>query len=124
MNTNIEILVPGKKADVFVYKDDRGEIPVILFMNQLSNHDRAKIAPLLQRFSEFGEIRNEEKFKLEEKPIYAFKSYQIRLLCFFLPKASKKTIVITHGFIKKKKKIPKIELEKAKSIFDKITNNN
>ncbi len=123
MNPNIEILISGDKADIYVYKDDRGEKPIILFIEQLQQNDRAKVIALLHHFSGLGEIRNEEKFKLEEKPIYAFKSYQVRLFCFILPKASKKTVVLTHGHLKKKNKVPKIELERAKNIFKKVISN-
>lgn len=123
MNPNIEILVSGDKADIFVYKDDNGNKPVLLFIDQLQKNDQSKIFPLLNLFAEKGEIRNDEKFKLEEKPIFAFKSYQVRLFCFFLPKASKKSLVLTHGYIKKKNKVPKKELDKAKNIYHKVISN-
>lgn len=123
MNRNIEILISGEKADIFVYRDDSGVKPVIFFIDQLQINVQSKIFPLLQLFADKGEIRNDEKFKLEEKPIFVFKSYQVRLYCFFYPKASKKTLVLTHGYIKKKNKVPKIELDKAKKIFQKVTVN-
>lgn len=68
---------------------------------------------MLRDFSDRGEIRNTEKFNHEKDGIYAFKSFRVRILCFFLPGASKRTVVLTHGFIKKREELPSKELEKA-----------
>lgn len=85
-------------------------------MELLPKSDRRKVAALFDLFADFGEIRNREKFVLEEKPIFAFKSFRIRICCFFIPNASRRSIVLTHGFIKKKDDMPKEELDRAMRI--------
>jgi phage-related protein len=87
------------------------------FIDGLSIPDQKKAVRLLKEFADRGEIRNREKFRLEEPPIYALKSFQVRILCFFLPKAPKRTLVLTHGFIKKSDDAPTAEIERAKRIY-------
>jgi hypothetical protein len=60
-----------------------------------------------------GAIKNREKFKKIEGQLFEFKSYQIRMPCFFDPK---NRIVITHGFMKKTDNIPPKEIERAEAI--------
>jgi hypothetical protein len=76
-----------------------------------------KTVRLIQEFANRGEIRNQEKFRLEGKPIYAFKSFQVRILCFYLPNAPRRTLVLTHGFIKKSDNLPRAQIEETKRIF-------
>lgn len=116
----IKLLIEGKEADVYVYLNPRGDPLAFDFIQLLNDKDQLKIVRLLHDFAERGEIRNSEKFRLEEKQIFVFKSYQTRILCFYLPKAVKRTVVLTHGFIKKKDKIPRSELEQAKNIYKEI----
>jgi hypothetical protein len=99
-----------------VYVNPRGDALVPDFIEGLAQSDQKKIIQLIRHFGDHGEILNPEKFRLEDKPIYALKSYQIRIPCFYLPEQAKRTLVLTHGFIKKSPKMPKPELEKAKTI--------
>jgi hypothetical protein len=78
------------------------------------------VVRLLHEFALRGQILNHEKFRLENHPIYAFKSFQVRILCFFYPGASRRSLVLTHGFIKKQDHLPKSELEKALRIYKEI----
>jgi phage-related protein len=116
----IELYHQGNKADIYVYLNPRGEALVADFIDSLNQTDQAKVVQLIRFFGEHGEIRNTEKFRLEEKPIYALKSYQIRIPCFYLPQQGKRTLVLTHGFIKKSPRMPKPELDKAKNIYREI----
>ncbi len=116
----IELLISGINADIYEYIDSRGSSPSRVFMEGLPEFEREKADALLRRFALLGAIRNEEQFIAEEKPIYAFKSFQVRLCCFFLPRATRKTLVITHGFKKKQGKMPRNELVRAKRIFNEI----
>jgi phage-related protein len=115
---SIELYVQGEKADIYVYVDSGGQQLAADFIDQLDESDQKKVLQLLRRFAQKGEIHNREKFRLEEKPIYAFKSFQIRILCFFLPDAAKRTIVLTHGLKKKQDKLSRSELDKANRIYN------
>lgn len=106
----------GRNADIYDYIDHRGNSPVEEFIENLSTSDRGKLAALIGLFGDFGEIRNREKFVLEKKPIFAFKSFRVRICCFFIPNAARRSIVLTHGFIKKRNDMPKEELERAMRI--------
>ena len=110
----------GNGADIQLYENQRGDVLAAEFVDGLPEGDQLKIVRLLKEFAERGEIRNTQKFRLEQKPIYAFKSFQIRILCFYLPGSSKRTIVLTHGFVKKGDKLPKREILKALHIYDEI----
>jgi hypothetical protein len=111
---------PGSGAVIQVYENQRGEALAANFIDGLSDDQRLKFVRLLREFGERGEIRNTQRFRLEQKPIYAFKSNQNRILCFYLPDASNRTIILTHGFVKKGGKLPKRELARALQIYDEI----
>ncbi len=119
----IELYIPGQNADIYAYINPRGEALAVDFLEGLILSDRKKTLRLLEEFARSGEIRNKEKFRFEEKPIYAFKSFQVRILCFYLPRSLKRTIVLTHGYIKKRQDLPPAELEKAQRIYKEIVNN-
>ena len=85
------------------------------FLYSLDDKEKAKIYALFRMLGDTGQIRNTEKFKkIEGTCFFEFKSFQIRMPCFF---AKGKRVFITHGFIKKKDKIPKPELDKANQIM-------
>ncbi len=83
------------------------------FIEGLNEPDKQKVLALLQRSADNGPPKNKEKFNHLKDKIFEFKSYQMRLLCFF---ATDKVILLTHGFIKKKDKTPREEIERAKSL--------
>lgn len=120
---SIELYHQGHKADIYVYLNPRGEALVADFIDSLNQEDQAKVVQLIRFFGEHGEIRNTQKFRLEEKPVYVLKSYQIRIPCFYLPQQGKRTLVLTHGFIKKSPRMPKPELERARNIYREVVSN-
>jgi phage-related protein len=111
---------PGSGAVIQVYENQRGEALAANFIDGLSDDQRLKFVRLLREFGERGEIRNTQKFRLEQKPIYVFKSNQNRILCFYLPDSLTKTIILTHGFVKKGGKLPTRELARALQIYDEV----
>ncbi len=117
-----KLIYSGLKTDIYAYCNPRGECLALDFIYSLDESSQSKIVRLLKEFAERGEIHNSEKFRLEKKPIFAFKSYQTRILCFFYPDAQKKRIVLTHGFLKKKNSLPKSELVKAQQIYVEVMN--
>jgi len=88
--------------------------PAEEFYDSLADPDKAKLNKLFERLGDHGRISNEEKFKkIENSDFFEFKSFQIRMPCFFLPG---KLVVITHGFWKKGDKIPPAEVKRAERI--------
>ena len=84
------------------------------FYNGLSENDQARLNKLFETLGDQGKIFNEEKYKkIEGTDFYEFKSFQIRMPCFYRPGH---LVVITHGFRKKKDKIPPSEIKRAERI--------
>ena len=76
------------------------------FIDELEESDQKKIFVLLRYTGDNGPPKNLEKFKKLEEDIWEFKSFQVRLLCFF---DKNQLIILTHGFVKKSKKTTKSE---------------
>lgn len=62
-----------------------GTCPVGEFLDGLSRSERRKLDVLFEMLGEHGRISNREKFKKVEDDIWEFKSFQIRILCFYAP---------------------------------------
>jgi hypothetical protein len=62
-----------------------GACPVGEFLDGLPKSDRRKLDVLFEYLGEHGKITNPEKFKKVEDGIWEFKSFQIRILCFYAP---------------------------------------
>jgi phage-related protein len=63
-----------------------------------------------------GKFSNPEKFGDLGGGLYKFKSFQIRMP-FADAKRERRQIVVTHGFVRKKEKAPKEEIDRAWRIF-------
>lgn len=85
------------------------------FIEELPVPDRNKLLALLKRAADMGpmNINDGEKFKKLEGAIFEFKVFQIRMPCFY----SGRSIVLTHGFKKKKDRTPPTEIERALRIM-------
>jgi hypothetical protein len=105
--------VGRRKTIAFAVRADES-CPGLDFYEELDRQDKAKLNALFRMLGDQGEIRNKEKFKkIEGTEFFEFKSFQIRMPCFFLPG---NLVVITHGFRKKKDKAPPAEVERARLI--------
>ena len=89
-----------------------GSAPGRDFVRELPPPDRAKIERLFRLFAEGGLSFNDEKFKKLAGDLFEFKSFQIRLPCYF----DSGELVVTHGFRKKRDTTPKQEIERATRI--------
>jgi hypothetical protein len=97
-----------------------GSMPAKDFIDSLSDGDQAKLYALFRLLGDTGWIRNQEKFKkVEGTEFFEFKSFQVRMPCFFM---GDRRVVVTHGFRKKKEKIPRGEIERAKRIREEHLN--
>ncbi|AEB10083.1 type II toxin-antitoxin system RelE/ParE family toxin [Desulfobacca acetoxidans] len=82
--------------------------------NELSKAERAKIAAIIKRYAEFGKINNRKQFKkIEGEDFWEFKSFQIRIFCYFKTEGR---VVLTHGCKKKDQKLRRAEIERMKRI--------
>ncbi len=89
-----------------------------IFLENLDSKTRQKI---LYNAWKSREVNDPELFKKLDGNIWEFKTKfltkYIRLLAFWDKTEKTETLVVaTHGFIKKTKKTPKAEIEKAKKI--------
>ncbi len=116
----IRQLASGSRGEISVHVDETGRCEVLDFIERLSDPDLKRVLNLLRLFCDQGEIRNEEKFQHEEDNIYAFKSFQVRILCTFLPTTGKRLVVLLHAFRKKKSPLSKSDLKKAKLLSDSV----
>lgn len=108
-------LYKGKIYNIYaIYEDDKCFVEE--FISKLKDEDKKKVFALLQRSADVGIPENEEKFKKLSDKIWEFKSYQVRIFCTF---EENKIILLIDGFIKKKSKTPKNEIERAKKLLKK-----
>lgn len=84
------------------------------FLDGLDNKLKAKIVRIIKRLADFGHIRSREQFKKVEGEIWEFKEFQTRIPMYHCAPGC---IALTHGFVKKTKKMPKSELRRAEQIM-------
>lgn len=89
-----------------------GSCPAGEFLDSLTAADRRKLDVLFEMLGNHGKISNPEKFKKIEGTdgIFEFKSFQIRLLCFF---ASNGRVMLAFGVRKKKDKHKREDINRA-----------
>lgn len=112
------IVARGKWGTVVCAVCSNGSIPAEGFLRELKDNkkgspDRAKMFALFKRMADVGTIRNKQQFKRVEGKIYEFKRHQVRVGCFQIGNSW----VLTHGFIKKKDKWPRTEIDRAERIM-------
>ena len=103
----------GGKLTIEFARLTNGTIPGLEFLTSREDRWQARLVALFQRLGDFGRIRNPEQFKKVRNEFWEFKSFQIRMLCYYRRDGR---VVITHGFIKKRDSIPGSELLRAESI--------
>lgn len=115
MPTRVEHI--GVKANIELFELDDGTCLAQDFLNDLSPKERQKVDNLFEMMGINGEIRNDTKFKKLEGSdgIFEFKSFQVRLLCFY-GKGSPKKLIIALGVRKKKDKHDKGDISRAEQI--------
>jgi len=111
---NTTVLHVGEKLKVEAVLNPDGKCPAQEFLDEQLESDRQKIKALFFMVALKGnQFRNGEKFKKLDGEIFEFKSYQIRLLCFFHRGGR---LIITHGLIKQTDNMRRGEIEKAERI--------
>lgn len=103
------------KFEVVFYETDTGEIPVEEFLLSLDMKMRAKLVGIMEILQEKGNLLREPYSKHLEDGIFEIRGKVgndiSRLLYFFYYEGK---IVMTNGFIKKSRRTPRVELERAK----------
>ena len=100
--------------DVIYYENSKGEIPVKEFIDKSSPKDRNRIAKTIELLQEFGNKLDRPyaaplKNGINELRIKGVDN-NLRILFFYIVG---NTAVLTHGFIKKSKKVPSKEIKLA-----------
>jgi hypothetical protein len=90
-----------------------GSMPAKSFLDHQEPKFQARMYALFKRLGDSGRIANQEQFKKLTGEFWEFKSFQIRMPCYFAPG---RRLVVTHGFIKKKDAVSRQEKERAASI--------
>ncbi|MBL8217537.1 MAG: type II toxin-antitoxin system RelE/ParE family toxin [Bryobacterales bacterium] len=108
----------GKKFTIAFAREKNGTYPAEEFMNgQMTQAEQVKLAHLFLLAGDHGDFSNDQKFGDLKNGMYEFKvTKQIRFPFAYSGKESR-TIVVTHGFVKKKDKAPKEDIERAWRIF-------
>lgn len=101
--------------EIDFFRDAGGHVPMERYLESLTNKLRAKTLRSLQLLREFGPELREPYTKALESGLFELRTSQGsvsgRCLFFFYDGT---TIVITHGFLKKTRKTPRREIERAK----------
>ena len=103
--------------EINYYEYENGTQPVKEFIDSLDNKMKAKVFSRLELLESYGSKLGMPFSRHLENGIFELRTVQgnniTRVLYFF---ASGKTIILTHGFVKKTAKTPQGEIEKAKRI--------
>ena len=110
------VVYRGQKLVIEYAICTNGSCPAKEFFDSLSERDKIKLMALFALMGDKGEIRNKEKFKIIEGTAYfAFKSFQIRVICRFQPG---RRLILLCGLRKQKDRYPKAEIDRANRIFE------
>ncbi len=103
----------GTYFTIFALTLADGSCPAGAFLDSLDASDRRKLDVLFEMLGNHGKISNKEKFKKLENSdgIWEFKSFQIRIFCFF---AKGQRVVLAFGIRKKKDKHAPQDTARAK----------
>jgi phage-related protein len=110
----------GSIFDIEFYKQESGEVLAEEWLESMPLDIQQKFAALFAWMGDHGRINNEQKFKhlTGSDQIFEFKAGQGRMLCFFFVG---QRVILTHGCIKKSKKTPKGEIERAEALKQEFT---
>ncbi|MBN1257733.1 MAG: type II toxin-antitoxin system RelE/ParE family toxin [Planctomycetes bacterium] len=101
--------IPGKYQVYAMSGKTRCEL--LDFLNQPDHqNDLEKLYPILETFSQKGELKNKEKCRKLRGKIWEFKAGCLRVLWF---RDEGSLIICTHGYPKKQRNTPEREIKKA-----------
>lgn len=114
MNINPDsIITRGEWGVVACAIRQNGTMPAMSFLDDiLDKKMKKRLGGLFQRLADQGRITNDQLFNHERGEIWAFKRNKVRIGCFRLGTAW----FLTHGFIKKARRWPTTQLDRADNI--------
>lgn len=112
MSLGFRVEFRGRAATIVSIELADGTNPTAEFLDALEPGDRTKIDTLFERMGTEGRILNREKFKKVEGSdgIFEFKSFQIRILCFW---GKGRVLYLLYGLSKKSDKLKEAEVKRA-----------
>jgi len=110
MDSGSCVIYSGEKFTLEWYYDKNGNSVAYDYFNKSPEDLQDKFLVLAKKMGDIGKIIDITKFRNEGDGIYAFKPQPDRYLSFF---TDNKKIIVTNGFKKKTKKLPKREKELA-----------
>lgn len=111
-----KIAYAGRRFQIAYAREKSGRSPGADFFDELPIEDKAKLMNLFRLMGDDGAIRNKEKLGVLGDGLFEFKSFQIRMP-FGYAARERGVILITHGFVKKRDKAPKEEIDRARRIL-------
>lgn len=114
IHVDISVVCRGQQRTVAYAVRKDGTKPAEEFIEEeMDEKAWAKMLAMINKLCATGKISNDEQFKKEEGEIWGFKpTSQIRIACF----QDGRFWFLTHGFVKKRDKWPRSELERAEEI--------
>jgi len=96
------------------YVNEGGNSPALDYYHKnLSEDEKDDLTALFEFLADCGGLlRNKEKIRSEGDKLFSFKPRPHRFMAFFV---KGKTVIITHGFEKKRESLPPNEKKKAKA---------
>ena len=109
-----ELLKGGKKVDIYcLHQGDR--YPLLEFLSNLAKRNEPaykKALALIEKTADHGPPHNTEKYRKLHGVIelWELKAYQVRIMLFY---DETNNMVLTHGFLKKRDKTPKNQIDRG-----------
>ncbi|MDA2911770.1 type II toxin-antitoxin system RelE/ParE family toxin [Nitrospiraceae bacterium AH_259_D15_M11_P09] len=86
------------------------------FIKDFPDHrERKKVLRHLKDMADHGPHPSRERFRVIDAGMFEIKSYQIRILGFFMPDDK---ILLTHGCVKKEDELDEEEIKRAKVYYE------
>ena len=108
------VVLRGSSRTIAYAQDATGKCLARDFLESKScpKKDKSALYHAFKQLASEGRVGNEERFKKERDQIWCFKSYQIRIGAF----QQGSVWFLTHGFVKKRNRVSKQELDRADRI--------
>lgn len=87
----------GQRLTITCMVRPSGQCPAGRFLDELADAERTRVDVIFQRLGDHGQLRNTTKFKKLGGDIWAIKSGQIRIFCFW----SGRDLILAFGLRKK-----------------------
>lgn len=104
---------------IIFYSLDDGTIPIQVFLESLPEKLHAKALRDIDMLEKYGTMLTEPHVKHVEGKLWELRvklGNDISRIFYFI--AVRDTIVLLHGFVKKTQRIPKAEIERAKTYLE------